>query len=395
MTNRLLTRLIPDFDKPSLPQVRSRVGLLSGLVGILCNLILFAGKLTVGLLSGAVSVVADAMNNLSDASGSLVTLAGFRLAERPADENHPYGHARFEYLAGLAVSVMIIIIGFELARSSVQKIIAPEPVDFTWVGLGVLAGSMAVKLWLSRFNRRMGQHIGSAALEAAAQDSRNDVIATAAVLLSALVGMATDWHVDGVMGLAVALFILWSGGQMAWETISPLLGESADPAMQQKIIDLLKSDPMVLGYHDLMVHDYGPGQRFASVHVEMDHTRDVLVCHEHIDNLERECLNRHKVHLVIHYDPVILGDPELDRVRKLVLEILETIDPRLTIHDFRMVKSKGHRNLVFDMALPEDLQSRKQEIREKLDQALAREKETYYTVITFDSLAFNSQSWGI
>ena len=395
MVKKLLKHLIRDFDNPKDPAVRSRVGRLAGLVGILCNLLLFAGKLTVGLLSGAVSVVADALNNLSDASGSVVTLAGFRLAERPADENHPYGHARFEYLSGLAVSAMIMMIGVELAHGSLVKIIHPEAVELTGVGAAVLAGSMAVKLWLARFDRSMSAHIGSAALEAAAQDSRNDVIATAAVLLSAVISTVTPWRVDGVVGLAVALFILWSGGRMAWETISPLLGESADPAMQQKIIDLLKSDPMVLGYHDLMVHDYGPGQRFASVHVEMDHRQDVLVCHEHIDNLERECLSRHKVHLVIHYDPVILGDPELDRVRKLVLEILETIDPRLTIHDFRMVRSNGHRNLVFDMALPEDLQSRKQEIREKLDRALAREKETYYTVITFDSLAFNSQSWGI
>lgn len=395
MINQLLKRCVRDYDKPQLPEVRSRVGRLAGIIGIICNVILFAGKLAVGLLSGAVSVVADAMNNLSDASGSVVTLVGFRLAERPADENHPYGHARFEYLAGLAVATMIVLIGFELAHTSVQKIIHPEAVEFTWVGLLVLAGSMAVKLWLALFNRRLGKHIGSAALEATAQDSRNDVIATGAVLLSAIIGTVTSWQVDGVVGLAVALFILWSGARMAWETISPLLGESADPALQQKMIDLLRSDPMVLGYHDLMVHDYGPGQRFASVHVEMDHRQDVLVCHEHIDDLERECLNRHKVHLVIHYDPVIVGDPETERIRHRVLEILDEIDPRLTIHDFRMVKSCGHINLVFDMALPEDLYGRQQEIREKLDGELSTEDVKVYTVITFDSLAFNSQSWGI
>lgn len=395
MLKKLLKHLIRDFDNPNNPEVRSRVGHLAGLTGILCNLLLFAGKLTVGLLSGAVSVVADALNNLSDASGSVVTLVGFRLAERPADENHPYGHARFEYLSGLAVSVMIMIIGFELAHGSVVKIIHPEAVELTGVGAAVLVGSMAVKLWLARFNRSLGAHIGSAALEAAAQDSRNDVIATAAVLISAVISTVTPWRVDGIVGLAVALFILWSGGQMAWETISPLLGESADPVLQQKIIDLLKSDPMVLGYHDLMVHDYGPGQRFASVHVEMDHTRDVLVCHEHIDDLERECLQRHRVHLVIHYDPVIVGDPELDGMRRRVVDILQSIDPRLTIHDFRMVKSNGHINLVFDLALPEDMQSRKQEIRETLDRTLSTEQVKYYTVITFDSLAFNSQTWGI
>ena len=395
MLKKLLKHLIRDFDNPNNPEVRSRVGHLAGLTGILCNLLLFAGKLTVGLLSGAVSVVADALNNLSDASGSVVTLVGFRLAERPADENHPYGHARFEYLSGLAVSVMIMIIGFELAHGSVVKIIHPEAVELTGVGAAVLVGSMAVKLWLARFNRSLGAHIGSAALEAAAQDSRNDVIATAAVLISAVISTVTPWRVDGIVGLAVALFILWSGGQMAWETISPLLGESADPVLQQKIIDLLKSDPMVLGYHDLMVHDYGPGQRFASVHVEMDHTRDVLVCHEHIDDLERECLQRHRVHLVVHYDPVIVGDPELDGMRRRVVDILQSIDPRLTIHDFRMVKSSGHINLVFDLALPEDMQSRKQEIRETLDRTLSTEQVKYYTVITFDSLAFNSQTWGI
>ena len=394
MTNRLIKRMIPDFDKPQLPQVRSRVGRLAGLVGIVCNLLLFALKLAVGLLSGAVSVVADAMNNLSDASGSIVTLVGFRLSEIPADENHPYGHARFEYLAGLAVAVMIILIGFELAQSSIAKILHPEAVALTWVGLAVLAGSMGVKLWLSRFNRRMGRHIDSATLEAAAQDSRNDVIATGAVLLSAVVELVTKWQVDGFVGLLVALFILWSGVGMVKETVSPLLGESADLAMQQKIIDLLRSDAMVLGYHDLMVHDYGPGQRFASVHVEMDCRQDVLLCHEHIDDLERECLTRHKVHLVIHYDPVVLDDPEQEELRRRVLEILDGVDSRLSIHDFRMVRSKGHVNLVFDMALPEDMQNRKQEIRDALDRGLDGGAVKYYTVITFDSLAFNSQSRG-
>ncbi len=387
----LLLRLFVHADPERDPSAhRGAVGRLSGGIGIFCNAMLFAMKLAVGLLSGSVSVTADAMNNLSDAASSVVTLVGFRLAEQPADEDHPYGHARYEYLSGLAVAGMILVIGFELAKGSLEKILNPAPVDLS-IAMGiVLGGSILVKLWLSLFNGKLSRRIGSAALEATAADSRNDCVATGAVLLAAFVEGVTGYPVDGWMGLAVAVFILYSGVTMAKETISPLLGENASPELRQAIAETLTTSPLVLGFHDLMVHDYGPGQRFASVHVEMDHREDPLLCHEIIDDLERACMEKHNVHLVIHYDPVVTGDPELDGEKEKVLKILQNMDPRITIHDFRMVKSGGHNNLIFDTVLPQNLWEQKKVIRQNLEAALNENSPvTYYCVITFDMGVFN------
>lgn len=390
MTKLLLRWFVKDYENKDSVKVRAGVGRLSGITGILCNVLLFAGKLAVGILSGSVSITADAMNNLSDAASSIVTLIGFKLAERPADEEHPYGHARYEYLSGLAVAAMILIIGFELAKTSVEKIIHPEAVAFTLPTLLVLLVSIAVKLWLSVFNGRLGKHIDSGTLMATAADSRNDVISTAAVLAAGLVEYFTTWRVDGYIGLAVALFILYSGVMMAKDTISPLLGEAASPELRKLIVQILESEPRVLGYHDLMVHDYGPGQRFASLHVEMDQKEDPLLCHELIDNLERSCLQKHNVHLVIHYDPVVTDDPEQDALQQLIQKTLAGIDGRLTMHDFRMVRGQGHTNLIFDIALPMDLKPQEKQIKQQISDALAAlNRGTFYTVITFDPEAFN------
>ncbi len=369
---------------------RSALGRMAGAVGIAANAVLFALKLIAGTLAGSVSITADALNNLSDASSSVVTLLGFKLAEKPADEDHPYGHARYEYLSGLAVAVMILFIGFELGKTSVIKILNPEAVSFTWITAVILVISMAVKLWLSFFNRRLGKRIQSDTLMAAGADSRNDVIATGAVLLSGVVEWGTGLKIDGWMGLGVALFILYSGIGLAKDTISPLLGEAAGPELREQILDQIRSEPRVLGYHDLMVHDYGPGRRFASVHVEMDRREDPLLCHELIDNLERECYDSHGIHLVIHYDPVVTDDPELDRMKTQVETHLAQIDSRLSVHDFRMVAGSGHTNLIFDVALPDDLAKQKDEIKKRLDQNLNQNASTrYFTVITFDPAAFN------
>ena len=365
-------------------------GRKAGLVGIFCNLFLFGGKMFAGIISGSMSITADALNNLSDASSSVVTLLGFKLAEKPADEDHPYGHARFEYLSALAVAVMILFIGFELAKSSISKIIHPQSVEFSLLTAGILVGSIAVKLWLSLYNLRLGKKIQSDTLLATAADSRNDCIATGAVLVSGIVEHVSGWSIDGFMGLAVALFILYSGIDMAKNTISPLLGEAAGPELREQILDQLRSTPDVLGWHDLMVHDYGPGRRFASIHVEMDSRQDPLICHEIIDNLERECFESHGIQLVIHYDPVVTDDPELDRMKAAVLVVLKEIDSRLGIHDFRMVVSPGHTNLIFDMALPADMMKQQKEIKSRLDWRLNDgAPTTYYTVITFDPEAFN------
>lgn len=393
MTKLLLRLFVKNYENKDEPRVRAGVGRLSGIVGIGANCLLFAGKLVAGLLSGSMSIMADAMNNLTDAASSIVTLIGFRLAERPADEDHPYGHARYEYLSGLAVAALIVVIGFELAKGSVEKIFHPEAVEASWVAVAVLVASIVVKLWLAAFNRRLGRHIDSQTLLATAADSRNDVIATGAVLISTLVERFSGWKVDGYMGLAVALFILYSGAMLAKETISPLLGENATPELRKLILETIHSDERVLGYHDLMVHDYGPGQRFASLHVEMDQRDDPLLCHEIIDNLERACYEKHNVHLVIHYDPVVIGDEELDAMRQMVAELLAQQDSRLTLHDFRMVRGKGHTNLIFDVALPFDLKGKEKQLKKGIDKALSQQQQgtTYYTVITFDPEAFNKE----
>jgi len=390
---KLLSRLsAKDNAQTPSAQERAKIGRFSGLVGLFCNILLFAGKLAIGILSGSVSITADAMNNLSDASSSIVTLIGFKLAEKPADSDHPYGHARYEYLSGLGVAALIIVIGFELAKSSVDKILNPSPVTLSVPVVIVLSASILIKLWLSLFNKKLGNLIHSSALQAASADSRNDVIATAAVLIAAILESATSWQLDGFFGLGVAVFILYSGCTLAKETISPLLGEAASPELRNLIVETISSHPKILGYHDLMVHDYGPGQRFASLHVEMDHKEDPFACHEIIDNLERECLNLHNVHLVIHYDPVVTDDEHLIGIRNQVLSLLCGFDSRLNLHDFRMVEGKDHTNLIFDVSLPDDLKKQKNAIISHLETQLkAQTGQTYYTVITFDPASFNRE----
>lgn len=390
MTQLLLRLFLRNPDAMSQSATRTAIGKLAGFVGIVCNILLFAGKLIVGLLAGSVSIIADALNNLSDASSSIVTLVGFRLAEKPADEEHPYGHARYEYLAGLAVSVIIIIIGFELAKSSVDKILHPSTVTFTAVTAIILLLSILMKLWMMHFNRTLGKQIQSTTLEAAAIDSRNDVLATGVVLIAASVQHFTTWQIDGVVGLAVALFVLYSGIQLALETVSPLLGESTSPELRELIVDYISTDPRVLGYHDLMVHDYGPNKRFASLHVEMDQRIDPILCHGIIDDLERECLESHGIHLVIHHDPLIVDDPDLNRMHKSVEQILRQISPQLKTHDFRMCKAPNHINLIFDISLPMDFVGQEKRIQNRIEQTLSmKENTTVYTVITFDPMAFN------
>ena len=390
MTNWLLHTFVKNSDHPEDPKVRAAIGILAGIAGICCNVLLFAGKLAIGLLTASVSITADAMNNLSDATSSIVTMLGFRLAERPADDDHPYGHARYEYLSGLAVATLILVIGLELGKTSIEKILHPEPVSFGLIPAAVLVVSILVKLWMASFNKKLGQKIGSSTLEATAADSRNDVITTGAVLIASLIELFTGFMADGYMGLGVAAFILYSGIGLARDTISPLLGEGADPELRRKIVDKISQNPKILGFHDLMVHDYGPGQRFASIHVEMDRREDPMECHEIIDDLERECLQSHGVHLVIHYDPIITDDPELDRMHVRVEQLLHKTDLRLGVHDFRMVPGKGHVNLIFDVVLPTDLRGREGEIQNMLRQELNRDSSvTYYPIITFDQSSFN------
>lgn len=392
MTHLLLKLFVKNYDHVSDPKVRTAIGTLSGIVGIVCNLLLCAFKFLAGHLTGSVSITADALNNLSDASGSIVTLIGFRVADKPADEHHPYGHARAEYLSGLAVAALILVIGLELAKTSLEKVISPVPVLFSLPALAVLPISIAVKLWMCLFNRNLSRRIDSGALAATAADSRNDCVTTAAVLLAAAVEHYLDIRVDGFFGLGVAAFILYSGFTLAKDTVSPLLGESVDPELREKIVDYISAQDKVLGYHDLMVHDYGPGQRFASIHVEMDSRENPLECHERIDDMERECFQSHNVHLVIHYDPVITDDPELTRLKGQVAQLLQEYDSRLHLHDFRMTQGKKHMNLVFDVPLPEDLRGRENALTAYLEDRMNEEGgKTYHIKITFDMLEFNGE----
>ena len=390
MTKLLLRLFVKNYFDSDAPQVRTAIGSLAGFVGIGCNLALCAMKLLVGILAGSVSITADALNNLSDATGSIVTLVGFKMASKPADEQHPYGHARAEYLSALAVSGLIFCIGFELVKSSAQKILQPEPVAFSLLTGVILVISIGIKLWMTLFNRYLGNYIDSSVLMATSADSRNDCIATTAVLAAALVERFLNFRVDGWFGLGVAAFILWSGWNLARETVSTLLGESADPKLREKILEHIASRPEVLGYHDLMVHDYGPGRQFASLHVEMDYREDPLKCHALIDEMERQCMQRHNIHLVIHYDPVVTDDPELKRLKRRCQELLQQQDPRLTLHDFRMIQGKLHMNLVFEVALPSDLRQQQREIRSELECSLSREENrVYHVIINYDVAEYN------
>lgn len=365
--------------------IRARIGKLSGAVGIICNCLLAAGKLIVGHMTSSMSITADGLNNLSDGASSIVTLLGFKLAEKPADRKHPYGHARIEYIAGLTVAVMILFIGLELGKSSVEKLIDPAPIEFSFTAVWVLFASILVKLFMMLFNLKMGRRINSNALLATAADSRNDVMTTSAVLAASIVEHFYDVRIDGVMGIAVSLFILYSGIKLAGETMSPLLGEGANSELQKQITDYINGCPMVLGCHDLMVHDYGPGRRYASIHVEIDKNEDPMACHARIDRMERECLKNYGTHLVIHYDPVVTDDPEVNSTKRLVNTIIKVRDGRLTIHDFRMKDDGESVKMSFDMILPEDLRGQEQSIKETVEKALnSLDSKKYYADITFD-----------
>lgn len=387
MTKLLLRIFVRDYRNTESPAVRGATGKLAGITGIVCNILLFALKLAVGIFSGAVSVIADALNNLSDAASSVMTLLGFHLAQRPADRHHPYGHARYEYLSGLTVAVMILVIGFELAKSSVLRIFDPVSVAFTTATLIVLLCSVGIKLWMSVFFRSLGDRIGSATLKATAMDSRNDVIASAAVLLGCLAERFLNWKIDGYVGLAVAAFILYSGVTMVRETVSPLLGQQADETLLQSIGCLICANEKVLGIHDLLVHDYGPGRCYASVHVEISAGEDPLHCHDIIDAIECDVLEKLNVHLVIHYDPVLENDAEWTKMRKLTETVVKQLDPCYSMHDFRLVRGASQTKLVFDLAVTDCETVDTKAIKQNIDALLKAKNLNYTTVIRFDNKA--------
>ena len=353
MTQFLIRCFIKRPDDVKDAAVRTAYGNLASLVGMACNILLCIGKLLAGTLFGSIAIMADALNNLSDASSNVVSLIGFRLAAKAPDAEHPYGHARYEYLAGLVVSVTILAIGLSLLKESALKVLHPTPVAFSWLSIGVLAASILVKLWLSGFNRAVGKKINSETLMATAADSRNDVLTTGAVLLSTILCSLTGYGiVDGIMGVGVAAFILWSGWGLVMDTLSPLLGESPSPELVEHIERTVMSYPGVLGMHDLMVHDYGPGHQFASLHVEFPAETDPLTAHDVIDNIENDFLKKDRLQVTIHYDPIVTADASVGVLRARLQEHARQLDPQLSIHDLRIVPGDSHTNVLFDLVFP-------------------------------------------
>lgn len=384
MLTDLIVKRIPNYENVKDERVRGAYGMTASMVGMGCNVMLFAGKMLAGLLSGSVAIMADAVNNLSDASSSLISLIGFKLADKPADAEHPYGHGRYEYLSGLTVAVMILAIGVELLKSSVQKIFSPEPVTFSLLTVGILAASILVKLWMMGFNRNIGRRIDSTTLEATARDSRNDVITTSAVLLCTILAKVTGLDLDGYVGAAVAAFILVSGFSLVRDTLDPLLGKAPSPETVRHIRGKIMAYPGVLGVHDLMIHDYGPGRQFASVHVEMSAREDPIVSHDIIDGIERDFLKDERLHMVVHYDPIVTDDPRVPALRTAVSAICRSIDPRMTIHDLRIVPGKTRVNVVFDCIMPFELKLSESEIRRRITSELEKEYPGYCCIATLE-----------
>lgn len=384
MISLLSKWLIQNHKDYTSPDVRIAYGVLCGAVGIGFNILLFIGKIIAGTLSGSISVTADAFNNLSDAGSSVISMIGFRLSKGKADKEHPFGHGRFEYIAGLVVSFVILVMGFELAKSSVGKIINPEPVTFSVLTVCILCGSILVKLYMFFYNRGIGKKIDSATMRATATDSFSDVAATSAVLLTTIAARWTDFPLDGWAGLAVALFILYSGLVAAKETVSPLLGQPPDDAFVQKIERLVLEDSEIVGVHDLVVHDYGPGRLMISLHAEVPADGDMLLLHDTVDNIERKLQRECGCEAVIHMDPVVLNDAETNRLRTEVETIVHALDKRLTVHDFRTVPGKTHTNLVFDVVVPYEFEMPDEQVRRTVQSRVQEKEDGCFAVVQID-----------
>lgn len=363
---------------------RGRVGALAGVLCISLNVLLCIAKALVGILSGSVSIVADALNNLSDASSNIVSVLGFKLASKPADPEHPYGHGRFEYLSGLVVAVLVLMIGVELVKSSIDKVLNPSPVEFSLALVVVLAGSMAVKLWMAHLNRVLGERIKSETLLATAQDSNNDVIATGAVLACAIIAYVAGIELDAWVGLAVGLYIGWSGIELIRDTVNPLLGQAPDPELVAHIRSKIMSYPGVLGTHDLMVHDYGPGRQFASAHVEMAAETDPMESHDTLDNIEQAFKDDDGLIVTLHYDPIVTNDPHVVDMRNKIDAMAKSLDSEASIHDLRCVPGPTHTNVIFDCLHPVECTLSPSEFKRKLGDMVVEEYPDAVPKITVD-----------
>lgn len=384
MMNWLSRRWIPNHEQVQDPVVRRQYGYLCGGMGIVLNLLLCIGKLAAGTLCGSIAITADAFNNLSDAGSSLVTLLGFKLAGQKPDMDHPFGHGRMEYISGLIVALLILLMGFELGKSSVEKIIHPQPVEFSWVSVAILACAIGVKLYMAAYNRAIGKRIQSAAMLATAADSLSDSAATGAVLLCALLGHWTSWNMDGWAGVLVAVLILRAGYGAARDTISPLLGQAPDPELVERIQALVMSFPDICGVHDLMVHDYGPGRLMISLHAEVPADGDLLALHDTIDCAEQALRDSFACQAVIHMDPIDTNDARVCETRTGLEALVKQLDSRATIHDLRMVTGPTHTNVIFDVACPFDVPLSNEQVQEKMRQLVRQLDSSYCAVVTVD-----------
>lgn len=383
MTEWIKRLFVRDYQNTSDPLVRARYGAVAGAVGIVTNVLLAAAKIVIGAVFGAIAIIADGINNLTDSLSSVITLVGFRLSAAQADEEHPYGHGRMEYISAMVIAMLMVMVGFTLGQESFPKIFKPEEASSSWLVWLTLVLSILVKLWQGLFYRSMGKAIGSDALRANFRDSINDVISTSAVLVSVLITPLVGYNTDGIMGLAVAIFIMYSGVVLMKETIQPLLGEGADEALSDRIKSAVMGYEGVVGVHDLEVHNYGPGRMFASVHAEVPAEQDVLESHDLIDNIERELSRSMGLHLTIHMDPIVTNDPELDDLRRELAGILASFE-RVQYHDLRLVRGTTHTNMLFDLVVPFGYSISDEELCRRVDEAVRANHHTYFTVITVD-----------
>lgn len=381
MIQFLVKRFVPDCENVSDPRVRSGYGTLGGTVGIICNVLLFLVKFMTGVAAGSVSVMADAFNNLSDAGSSVVTLIGFKMAGKPADPDHPFGHGRIEYLSGLFVSVVILLMGIELLKSSAEKILHPEEIEVTLLSVCVLVLAILLKFWMAYFNRTLGERISSEAMKATAADSMSDCVATTAVLLGMIFCYFTSWNIDGYVGVLVSFFVLKAGYESAKDTIQPLLGTAPDPELVSAMEKYVMESNMVLGIHDMVVHDYGPGRLMVSLHAEVDSTNDVLDIHEEIDCIERGMNEKFMCETTIHMDPVVVHDETVNAAKAAVDEIVRDMDPGWKFHDFRMVRGQKNSNLIFDLVIPADQMVHAKEAGNRLAERIHEEHPEYTAVI--------------
>lgn len=383
MTEWIKRLFVRDYQNTSDPLVRARYGAVAGAVGIVTNVLLAAAKIVIGAVFGAIAIIADGINNLTDSLSSVITLVGFRLSAAQADEEHPYGHGRMEYISAMVIAMLMVMVGFTLGQESFPKIFKPEEASSSWLVWLTLVLSILVKLWQGLFYRSMGKAIGSDALRANFRDSINDVISTSAVLVSVLITPLVGYNTDGIMGLSVAIFIMYSGVVLMKETIQPLLGEGADEALSDRIKSAVMGYEGVVGVHDLEVHNYGPGRMFASVHAEVPAEQDVLESHDLIDNIERELSRSMGLHLTIHMDPIVTNDPELDDLRRELAGILASFE-RVQYHDLRLVRGTTHTNMLFDLVVPFGYSISDEELCRRVDEAVRANHPTYFTVITVD-----------